>query len=145
MTFDLKKSNTVNVKMAKSSESSESSEIEEFEFDENESFSESEIGEGDIVEGVSGGTATTATTTATTATATATTEQEREKKRAEKEEKKKVLLERKAQKPNSNLIQNAKEIWEKLRQKRLSKKERRDLMKDMMGLVRGKCLEVCSS
>lgn len=125
--------------MAKSE--SESSEIEEFEFDENESL-EGDF-EGDFGEGVSSGEGASGAATANTKRQDLTTEQEREKKRAEKEEKKKVLLERKAQKPNSNLIQNAKEIWEKLRQKRLSKKERRDLMKNMMNLVRGKCLEVC--
>lgn len=65
-----------------------------------------------------------------------------EKQKASKLEQKKLKLERKLQKPHSELILEAKKIWEDLRQKRLSKQERRELMDKMMEIVKGKVLDV---
>jgi pumilio family protein 6 len=66
----------------------------------------------------------------------------KEKQRLQRKEQKEQTLKRKLQKPNSELIMEAKNIWEQLRQKRLSKQERRALMDQMMKLVSGKVLEV---
>jgi type III secretory pathway component EscV len=66
----------------------------------------------------------------------------KEKQRLQRKEQKEQTLKRKLQKPNSELIMEAKNIWEQLRQKRLSKQERRELMDQMMKLVSGKVLEV---
>jgi hypothetical protein len=59
-----------------------------------------------------------------------------------RKEQKALLLERKSQKPNAPLIQQAKKIWEQLRQKKLESKERMELMTQMMKLVKGKCQDV---
>ena len=65
-----------------------------------------------------------------------------EKKRLERIEQKKVKLERKMAKPNSEVILDAKQLWEKLRQKSLEKKERIELMDKMMAIVSGKASDV---
>ncbi len=65
-----------------------------------------------------------------------------EKQRLARKEQKQQTLERKLQKPNSDLIMEAKGIWEQLRQKRLTKAERKELMDKMMALVTGKALDV---
>jgi predicted house-cleaning NTP pyrophosphatase (Maf/HAM1 superfamily) len=65
-----------------------------------------------------------------------------EKQRLQRKEQKEQTLKRKLQKPNSDLILEAKSIWEQLRQKRLTKPERKELMDQMMKIVSGKALEV---
>jgi F0F1-type ATP synthase membrane subunit b/b' len=69
-------------------------------------------------------------------------EKDAAKIKQQRQEQKEQTLKRKLQKPNSDLILEAKNIWEQLRQKRLNKQERRDLMDQMMKIVTGKALDV---
>jgi pumilio family protein 6 len=69
-------------------------------------------------------------------------ENDAEKKRLARLEQKKVQLERKLAKPNADLIFEAKQLWEKLRQKSLPKNQRIELMDKMMKIVSGKALDV---
>ena len=69
-------------------------------------------------------------------------ENDSEKKRLARLEQKKVQLERKLSKPNADLIFEAKQLWEKLRQKSLPKNQRIELMEKMMKVVSGKALDV---
>ncbi|KAJ3255139.1 hypothetical protein HK103_006602 [Boothiomyces macroporosus] len=68
--------------------------------------------------------------------------EEIEKQKAARLEQKQKALERKMAKPNSEMIMEAKKIWEQLRQKRLTKPERKELMDQMMKLVSGKALDI---
>jgi pumilio family protein 6 len=70
------------------------------------------------------------------------TAQDLEKQRLARKEQKQQTLQRKLQKPNFDLIIEAKGIWEQLRQKRLTKPERKELIDKMMALVSGKALDV---
>ncbi|KAJ3359363.1 hypothetical protein HDU91_004954 [Kappamyces sp. JEL0680] len=70
------------------------------------------------------------------------TQEELEKQRASRKEQKQKALERKLQKPHSDIILEAKKIWEELRQKRLTKPERKKLMDQMMEIVTGKALDI---
>ncbi|KNC98303.1 uncharacterized protein SPPG_06697 [Spizellomyces punctatus DAOM BR117] len=65
-----------------------------------------------------------------------------EKQRKNRAEQKSLLLERKAQKPNATLIQQAKRIWEKLRQKKLDEGEREKQMEELMALIKGKVPDI---
>ncbi|RUS17606.1 armadillo-type protein, partial [Endogone sp. FLAS-F59071] len=55
---------------------------------------------------------------------------------------KELKLERKAHKPNSETIRDAKKIWEQLRQNKLKAEEKQKLMMQMMGLIRGRVQDV---
>jgi hypothetical protein len=70
------------------------------------------------------------------------TEDELEKLRASRKEQKQKAVERKLQKPHADIILQAKKLWEEVRQKRLSKAERKKLMDEMMSIVSGKALDV---
>ena len=70
------------------------------------------------------------------------TEEDLEKSKLARKEQKQLQLERKMKKPNSDIIQEAKLIWEQLRQKKINKKERQELMDKMMNIVSGKALDV---
>ncbi|KAJ3161424.1 hypothetical protein HDU86_007206 [Geranomyces michiganensis] len=72
----------------------------------------------------------------------ARTAEEEEKLRQSRAEQKQAKQERKASKPNAPLIQEAKAIWETLRQKKLSARDRKSEMKALMDLVRGKVKDV---
>ncbi|KAI8921330.1 armadillo-type protein [Powellomyces hirtus] len=72
----------------------------------------------------------------------ARTAEEEEKIRQSRAEQKAMQLERKSQKPNAPLIQEAKGIWEKLRQKKLSPEEREVQMDALMDLIRGKVKDI---
>ncbi|KAI8925263.1 armadillo-type protein [Entophlyctis helioformis] len=72
----------------------------------------------------------------------AKTEEEAEKSRASRAEQQRLLKERKLQKPHASLISEAKSIWEQVRQKRMTKPERRVLMNRMMELVGGRAKEI---
>ncbi|KAJ3316817.1 hypothetical protein HDU76_001533 [Blyttiomyces sp. JEL0837] len=65
-----------------------------------------------------------------------------EEKRAGREEQKKLLKERKSNKPHASLIGQAKKIWETVRQKRIASDVRAGLMKEMMALITGHVQEV---
>ena len=62
--------------------------------------------------------------------------------RKSRDDQKALLVERKLAKPNAPLIQKAKKLWEKLRQKSLKTEERTVVMDKMMELITGKCQEV---
>ncbi|KAH6598997.1 hypothetical protein BASA50_003317 [Batrachochytrium salamandrivorans] len=68
--------------------------------------------------------------------------EETEKTRLARTEQKALLKDRKMQRSHAPMIMEAKTIWEELRQKRLKKQERRELMNRMMGLVTGKAKEI---
>lgn len=70
------------------------------------------------------------------------TEEDSEKSKLARKEQKQLQLERKMKKPNSDIIHEAKLIWEQLRQKKINKKERQELMDKMMNIVSGKALDV---
>ncbi|KAJ3179868.1 hypothetical protein HDU87_002436 [Geranomyces variabilis] len=72
----------------------------------------------------------------------ARTAEEEEKLRQSRAEQKQAKQERKASKPNAPLIQEAKAIWETLRQKKLSARDRKSEMKALMDLVRGKVKDI---
>ncbi|KAI9203826.1 armadillo-type protein [Polychytrium aggregatum] len=65
-----------------------------------------------------------------------------EKSRPDREGQKALLLERKAQKPNAPLVLKIKKLWERLRVKKLTAKERAPFMEEMMGLVTGKIHDI---
>ncbi|KAG0232515.1 pumilio domain member 6 [Actinomortierella wolfii] len=56
--------------------------------------------------------------------------------------KKQLRDQRRAQKPNAEVIVPAKKLWEKLRLKELPKPERQEVMKQMMDLIKGKVQEI---
>ncbi|KAI8899814.1 armadillo-type protein [Globomyces pollinis-pini] len=70
------------------------------------------------------------------------TAEEIEKQRLARIEQKNLIMQRKLAKPNADIILQAKQIWEKLRAKQLSKNERTKLMNEMMGIVKGKALDI---
>ncbi|KAJ3019905.1 hypothetical protein HKX48_001629 [Thoreauomyces humboldtii] len=70
------------------------------------------------------------------------TAEEEEKQRQSRAEQKAQQIERRDAKPNAQLIQEAKMIWEKLRQKKISAKERQVEMEALMKLIRGKVKDV---
>jgi pumilio family protein 6 len=59
-----------------------------------------------------------------------------------RKEQKKLQLQRKMAKPNAPLIQKAKTLWEQLRSKSLEGKERAQVMSEMMGLIKGKVIDL---
>ena len=63
-------------------------------------------------------------------------------KKVARTQQKELLKERKATRPFAPIIQQAKVIWEDLRQKRLTKTERKVLMEKMMSIVTGKSKDV---
>ncbi|KAI8824031.1 armadillo-type protein [Fimicolochytrium jonesii] len=70
------------------------------------------------------------------------TAEEEEKIKQSRAEQKATQAERKAAKPNAPLIQNAKAIWEKLRQKKITAKERKEQMAELMTLIEGKVKDI---
>ena len=70
------------------------------------------------------------------------TEEDLEKDRQSRADQKKLLQERKAHKPNAQLIQRAKKLWEHLRQKKLKPEDRQKYMEELMGMVEGKAKDV---
>ncbi|KAI9011402.1 armadillo-type protein [Gaertneriomyces semiglobifer] len=70
------------------------------------------------------------------------TAEEEEKNRKSRAEQKTLLQERKLAKPKAPLIQQAKKIWERLRQKELKREERRQLMEELMPLLRGNVKDI---
>ena len=64
-----------------------------------------------------------------------------EKKLARKEQKEQTLR-RRLLKPNMDIINESKKIWEQVRHKNTTKEKKRELMVELMKIVRGKCLDV---
>jgi hypothetical protein len=71
--------------------------------------------------------------------------EELEKQKLQRKEQKELAMQRKMQKPHAEMIVEAKRIWEEVRQKRLTKQQRRELMDKMMSIVGDKVVDVISS
>jgi len=56
---------------------------------------------------------------------------------------KQTLLDRKSKRPNYELMEQAKRLWEDVRSDSTSDDKRKDKIATLMGLVKGKVMEVC--
>lgn len=64
-----------------------------------------------------------------------------EKKQARKDQKERTLN-RRLLKPNADIIEESKKIWEQVRHKSTTKEKKRELMVTLMNIVRGKAIDV---
>ncbi|KDQ16608.1 hypothetical protein BOTBODRAFT_30530 [Botryobasidium botryosum FD-172 SS1] len=63
----------------------------------------------------------------------------RESRKAQRD----LQAQRRAAKPHSNLVADAKRVWSQARQLNITKEERNKYVKELMGIVRGKVQDIC--